>query len=58
MEMMTNGKLKELLSSYPDESNIKLCMSSEGYGDIDKVIIEYILEDDCEIPCIILESDV
>ncbi len=54
---MTNKKLKELLSQYPDETFIYIYDNnySNSLKDISSVVIEYIDSDDYQLPQITLK---
>lgn len=53
---MKNKKLKELLSQYPDDSNIRLMANSVIIDNIDCITIEYGENDDYTIPDIIIQG--
>lgn len=56
MNPTTNKELKDIVNSYPDESEVKLYI--DGYWrDINSISIEYKKEDDYEIPTVILTAD-
>ena len=54
MKMMTVKDLKRLLELCDDSSNVKILCCD--WHDIKSVSIEYIIEDEYQIPCVILKT--
>ena len=63
MNVIKNKKLKEILNRYPDEAGVILVFKDEiyhcddGSRNIGSILIEYIEEDEFDIPTIIIKSE-
>ena len=61
MELMTVKKLKELLEHCDDSSNVKILSyyswTEREWLDVESVLVEYIKEDDYQVPCVILKTN-